>query len=561
MPGLVGHCSSPSTDRQLATENAIEFETFKPSSETDRPQQMATTSFSSMNPALGLGQGGYHDPSGSSSATTSYHNQQQAQHPLHLQQQQQRPQPGPFPFINGEAIPGSAGSTHVGHSQNGVAQHAGLHIDTANGSAGEYVPAHRTGLSSSAHNTGFENLTASLPPTHPYLGHQQPNPGVASTSGMTSGHVAYQHQALPVGYPPNAAPPFALPPGAHPQSAQPHLFPNQPHLQQQHPGQPMPRFTFGNPPPLPPHWTNGAVPGSSTVPMLPAAMGGLAPPPPPGYMDWDDGDYLDGGDMIYGQLEVSPGSTPASSMLSSPLQDPLIRAGYTSTLPSPVSPLISLEHGQTGSDRDVIMEDEEEHGREQVQGQMRDPMGWQTGQKRKAQVDLKVDAATSKVAKGNQGGLAMQVAPLGHDWITPEQLLSSSSITFPSVPPPSTPTSPFLSLPPLFNVLNHYPSPVSPPQPGEVTAMPRFMPRAPTPPGPMTLSPSSARYSVRNRSASPDHISSVQVKHRRRTTPEQLKVLEHWFDINPKPDNSLREWLAMELGMTKRNVQVWFQNR
>lgn len=52
-----------------------------------------------------------------------------------------------------------------------------------------------------------------------------------------------------------------------------------------------------------------------------------------------------------------------------------------------------------------------------------------------------------------------------------------------------------------------------------------------------------------------------QVKHRRRTTPDQLKVLEHWFAINPKPDNSLREWLASELGMTKRNVQVWFQNR
>jgi hypothetical protein len=28
-----------------------------------------------------------------------------------------------------------------------------------------------------------------------------------------------------------------------------------------------------------------------------------------------------------------------------------------------------------------------------------------------------------------------------------------------------------------------------------------------------------------------------------------------------KPDNNLREWLAQELGMTKRNVQVWFQNR
>lgn len=52
-----------------------------------------------------------------------------------------------------------------------------------------------------------------------------------------------------------------------------------------------------------------------------------------------------------------------------------------------------------------------------------------------------------------------------------------------------------------------------------------------------------------------------KVRHRRKTSPEQLKVLEHWFNVNPKPDNHLREWLATELGMTKRNIQVWFQNR
>lgn len=56
-------------------------------------------------------------------------------------------------------------------------------------------------------------------------------------------------------------------------------------------------------------------------------------------------------------------------------------------------------------------------------------------------------------------------------------------------------------------------------------------------------------------------LTPPQVKHRRRTTPEQLRVLEHWFAINPRPDNGLREWLASELGITKRNVQVWFQNR
>lgn len=54
---------------------------------------------------------------------------------------------------------------------------------------------------------------------------------------------------------------------------------------------------------------------------------------------------------------------------------------------------------------------------------------------------------------------------------------------------------------------------------------------------------------------------NLEVKHRRRTTPEQLRVLEHWFNINPRPDNQVREWLAGQLGITKRNVQVWFQNR
>lgn len=56
-------------------------------------------------------------------------------------------------------------------------------------------------------------------------------------------------------------------------------------------------------------------------------------------------------------------------------------------------------------------------------------------------------------------------------------------------------------------------------------------------------------------------LTHQQVKHRRRTTPEQLRVLEHYFAMNPRPDNALREYLASELGITKRNVQVWFQNR
>ncbi|WVN89490.1 uncharacterized protein L203_104715 [Cryptococcus depauperatus CBS 7841] len=54
----------------------------------------------------------------------------------------------------------------------------------------------------------------------------------------------------------------------------------------------------------------------------------------------------------------------------------------------------------------------------------------------------------------------------------------------------------------------------------------------------------------------PMGAAGAQVKHRRRTTPEQLKVLEFWYELHPKPDNELRERLAAQLGMTKRNVQA-----
>ncbi|KAF9451967.1 hypothetical protein P691DRAFT_662105 [Macrolepiota fuliginosa MF-IS2] len=52
-----------------------------------------------------------------------------------------------------------------------------------------------------------------------------------------------------------------------------------------------------------------------------------------------------------------------------------------------------------------------------------------------------------------------------------------------------------------------------------------------------------------------------EVKHRRRTTSSQLKVLETVFRVDTKPNATLRNDLAAELGMTARGVQVWFQNR
>ncbi|KAJ2689101.1 hypothetical protein IWW39_001740 [Coemansia spiralis] len=51
------------------------------------------------------------------------------------------------------------------------------------------------------------------------------------------------------------------------------------------------------------------------------------------------------------------------------------------------------------------------------------------------------------------------------------------------------------------------------------------------------------------------------VKHRRRTTKEQLSLLEGTFEHTPKPSSELRKSLASNLCMTAREVQIWFQNR
>lgn len=49
----------------------------------------------------------------------------------------------------------------------------------------------------------------------------------------------------------------------------------------------------------------------------------------------------------------------------------------------------------------------------------------------------------------------------------------------------------------------------------------------------------------------------TRVKHRRRTTAPQLRVLENQFVLNAKPDIPIRKAIADQLGMTPREVQVW----
>ncbi|KAJ1937114.1 hypothetical protein GGF37_005337, partial [Kickxella alabastrina] len=59
----------------------------------------------------------------------------------------------------------------------------------------------------------------------------------------------------------------------------------------------------------------------------------------------------------------------------------------------------------------------------------------------------------------------------------------------------------------------------------------------------------------------PNFYNPYHVKHRRRTTKEQLTLLEGTFKSTPKPSSELRKSLASTLGMTAREVQIWFQNR
>jgi hypothetical protein len=59
----------------------------------------------------------------------------------------------------------------------------------------------------------------------------------------------------------------------------------------------------------------------------------------------------------------------------------------------------------------------------------------------------------------------------------------------------------------------------------------------------------------------PTFYNPFEIKHRRRTSRAQLKVLEKSFCENAKPNATVRRILAQQLDMTPRGVQIWFQNR
>lgn len=58
-----------------------------------------------------------------------------------------------------------------------------------------------------------------------------------------------------------------------------------------------------------------------------------------------------------------------------------------------------------------------------------------------------------------------------------------------------------------------------------------------------------------------EYMNSYEVKHRRRTTKAQFRVLEDTFQKTPKPSADVRRSISEQLDMPPRAVQIWFQNR
>ncbi|KAL6041750.1 Short stature homeobox protein 2 [Balamuthia mandrillaris] len=48
---------------------------------------------------------------------------------------------------------------------------------------------------------------------------------------------------------------------------------------------------------------------------------------------------------------------------------------------------------------------------------------------------------------------------------------------------------------------------------------------------------------------------------RKRKTPEQLAILEREFENNPMPNKDVRDTLSSNLGLSSRQIQIWFQNK
>lgn len=84
---------------------------------------------------------------------------------------------------------------------------------------------------------------------------------------------------------------------------------------------------------------------------------------------------------------------------------------------------------------------------------------------------------------------------------------------------------------------------------------------SPTTPSP-TISISTSNNSSTRRPPRKSTLTQQQKNQKRqRATQDQLNLLEVEFNKNPTPTASVREKIAVEINMTERSVQIWFQNR
>jgi hypothetical protein len=54
---------------------------------------------------------------------------------------------------------------------------------------------------------------------------------------------------------------------------------------------------------------------------------------------------------------------------------------------------------------------------------------------------------------------------------------------------------------------------------------------------------------------------ALNSRKRRRLLPQETEFLIHVFEQCPRPSTQVRDYLAARLGMSARNIQIWFQNR
>lgn len=56
-------------------------------------------------------------------------------------------------------------------------------------------------------------------------------------------------------------------------------------------------------------------------------------------------------------------------------------------------------------------------------------------------------------------------------------------------------------------------------------------------------------------------VDALSSRKRRRLLPQETEFLIHVFEQCPRPSTQVRDYLAARLGMSARNIQIWFQNR